>query len=224
MDVPGEMDVDAVVGQALPAGVTGGRMIRQEIFIGNDGKRRIMPIDKGPGEGIGLELLIEPGLVNLIPAGGIRLFEADDEDIIPGGALAHAHFVGKAVLGDLGQVTHIGHPKFGVIGPGSVDIAIGLMVAPDRVGDVHDGIHGGQPMVILIGQRGFRLIEAAMNLIARTENKGRALTGNLFGHSINNGLVNSIGAIVALIAQNRKGPRICFYCIGIDPPAQEDQE
>ena len=112
-------------------------------------------------------MVIEPGLVNLVPAGGIRLFESDDEDIIPGEAIAHAHFVGGAVSGDLGQdIGNVVHPVFRVIGAGSVDVAIGLMIASDGVGDAQDGSHGGLPVGILIRQRGLPLSVNPMNLIA----------------------------------------------------------
>jgi len=63
-----------------------------------------------------------------------------------------------------------------------------------------------------------------MNLIAPAQNEGRALTGNLGGHGRPDGLVNTFVIIAALIAQNRKGPGVCFDCIRIGPPAQQGGE
>ena len=127
-----------------------------------------MTVNKGEGEGIGLQLVIEPGLVNLVPVGGIRLFESDDEDIILGKAIAHAHFVGGTVFGDLGQdIGNVVHPVFSVIGAGSVDVAIGLMVAPDRVGDVQDGSPWRSSSGYIDPPKGLPvMIDYPMNLIA----------------------------------------------------------
>ena len=63
-----------------------------------------------------------------------------------------------------------------------------------------------------------------MNLIAPTQNEARAVVINLRGHFLNDVRVNTIGTLAALIAQNRKGPRLRFYCIGIGPPAQQSRE
>lgn len=99
------------------------------------------------------------------------------------------------------------------------------MIAPDRVDDAQDGSHGCLPVAILGRQWDVALSRHdPMNLIAPTQNEDRALTGNLGGHGRHDGLVNTFVVIAALIAQNRKGPGVCFDCMGIGPPAQQRRE